>query len=97
MRYAAVEEATRLVTKFNNTNHIAETIESVRSKVYSWYSNTDVTDPSVLAGCVLMDGYFSIGISYSEMLAAKEFWFPTDTEVYNIWNIEAAQADSLYW
>lgn len=91
-KYTAAETAISLVIENMEINHIACNTESVRTRVYNWYNNSDVTDPEVLAACVLEGMDWFPGVSYKTMLEAKERWFPKNPydEIF-IEDIEIAQ------
>lgn len=91
--YSAVENAVKLVSDILEANHITETTDSIRSKVYSWYNNSDICDPETLAGCAL-NGYYYPEATYKDMLAAKDYWFPQDPhECASVWDIELSMRD----
>ena len=97
-RYATVEAAVVLVVENLEANHITCDTESIRNRIYSWYSHSDVTDPEMLAACALQWGDWVSGISYDFMLATKEYWFPHNIEDnFSIGEIEDAQRDERWW
>ena len=97
-RYSTVDMAVTMVFENFEANHITYDEKSVVNRVYSWYSHSDVTDPEILAACALMGKDWFPGATYQDMLDAKEWWFPKNP--YNeisIWEIEAAQHDTIWW
>ena len=46
----------------------------IYDRVYSWYVNTDITDPLMLAACAMEYGLYCY-LSYNEMEATKEKYF----------------------
>lgn len=97
-RYEAVEAAVALVIENLEANHITCNTESIRNRVYNWYSHSDVTDPEMLAACALMGKDWYPGATYQYMLDAKEWWFPQNPyDEISIWEIEAAQYDAMWW
>ena len=96
--YSTVEKAVKLVVDNFEINHMACDTQAIRASVHSWYDNSDVTDPEILAACVLMGKDWFPGATYQYMLEAKEWWFPQDPyEGTSIWEIEAAQYDMMWW
>jgi len=97
-RYATVEAAVVLAVETLETNHITCNTECIRAKVYSWYNNSDVTDPEVLAACALEGMDWFPGATYKLMLEMKERWFPKDPydEIF-IGDIEMSQKDTQWW
>ena len=90
--YETAEKAVDLVISNYENNSIVYDVDTIRGYVYSWYLNTDVTDPEVLAACALEEENWFSGASYKYMLEAKDKWFPTDPYAgAPIWEIEAAQ------
>ena len=97
-RYATVEAAVVLVVENLEANHIACNTECIRNRVYNWYSHSDVTDPEVLAACALMGKDWYPGVTYQDMLDAREWWFPQNPyDEISIWEIKAAQRDAIWW
>lgn len=97
-RYSTVDMAATMVFENFEANHITYDEKSVVNRVYNWYSHSDVTDPEMLAACALMGKDWFPGATYQDMLDAKEWWFPKNP--YNeisIWEIEAAQRDTIWW
>lgn len=96
--YSTVERAVKLVVDNFEINHMTCDTQAVRASVHSWYDNSDVTDPEILAACVLMGKDWFPGATYQYMLDAKEWWFPQDSyEGTSIWEIEAAQHDMMWY
>lgn len=96
--YTAVENAVALVVANLEANHITETTDTIRARVYSWYKHSDVVDPEVLAACALEGKSWFPGATYNWMLETKEYWFPMN--IYDetpIWEIEAAMHDAQWW
>ena len=74
--YTTVEAAVTLAVKNLEANHAVCDTKSIRNKIYNWYIHSDVTDPEVLAACVLAGRDWSPAATYQEMLDAKEQYFP---------------------
>ena len=70
-----VEEATAIILDLNFANGILEPINTVRTRVFSWYNNTDVTDVEMIAASALM-GSYRRDMTYEDMVDAKNWWFP---------------------
>ena len=97
-RYSTVDMAVTMVFENFEANHITYDEKSVINRVYSWYSHSDVTDPEILAACALMGKDWFPGATYQDMLDAKEWWFPKNPyDEISIWEIEAAQHDTIWW
>ena len=93
-KYTTVEAAVNLVIQNLEANHIASDSESIRNRVYSWYSHSDVTDPEMLAACALEGKNWFPGATYQYMVEAKQQWFPENLyDNFSIWEIEASQHD----
>lgn len=89
-KYTAAETAISLVIENMEINYIACDTASVRNRVYSWYNNSDVTDPEILAACALEGKDWYPGATYQDMLDAKNYWFPKNPyDEIPIWEIEA--------
>jgi len=76
MRSFAVMAAINLVIDVEAANGEIENSKTVFDRVTSWYDNTDVTDPEILAACALMGKSFYAGVTYADMLTARDYWFP---------------------
>lgn len=97
-RYSTVDMTVTMVFENFEANHITYDEKSVVNRVYSWYSHSDVTDPEILAACALMGKDWFPGATYQDMLDAKEWWFPKNPyDEISIWEIEAAQHDTIWW
>lgn len=97
MTYQAVEDAVKLVSNILEANHITETNETIRNRVYGWYCNSDCADYETLAACALNGDYYPEA-TYIDMLRAKEYWFPQALhDETGIWDIEMAQQDMKWW
>ena len=97
MTYQAVENAVKLVSDVLEANHITETDETIRNRVYGWYCNSDCADYETLAACALNGDYYPEA-TYIDMLKAKEYWFPQMLhDETGIWDIEMAQQDMKWW
>ena len=96
--YATVEKAVSLVVENLEANYITCNTDCIRDRVYSWYNNSDVTDPEVLAACALTGENWHPGVTYQDMLDAKEWWFPQNPyDNIAIWEIEDALRDAMWW
>lgn len=97
MTYTTVELAVLTAERILEVEHIACDTNSIRSRVYSWYEHSDVTDPEILAACALSGKDWYPAATYKDMLEAYEYWFPSDPyENIPIWEIEAAQHDEFW-
>lgn len=99
-RYSTVEAAVELVINNLEANHIASDTNSIRKQVYSWYEHSDVTDPEMIAACVLEGKEWFAGATYQYMEDLRDWWFPQVVACNNeisIWEIEEAQHDSFWW
>lgn len=95
--FAAVEQATNLAMQLFEANYITVNYNSIKDCVFSWYNNTDIVDPEILAACALEGKNWFPGATYQQMLNAKEQWFPQNPyEEFSIWEIEAAQYDMIW-
>jgi len=94
--YRAVEIAFELAATTANLNNLPIDAETLHSRAYNWYCNSDVVDPEILAGCALSADY-KFGYTYDDMLAFAEVWFPLDPEAgAPIWRIENALKDTFW-
>ena len=93
--YSTVEAAVQLVMENFEANHMTSDSESIRRRIYSWYNHSDVTDPKILAACALEGVDWSPAATYNDMISIKNLWFPEEN--FSIWEIEAAQHDSMWW
>lgn len=96
-KYMAAETAISLVVENMEINHIVCDTGCIRNRVYSWYNNSDVVDPEVLAACALEGLDWFPGATYKIMLEMKERWFPKNPydEIF-IGDIEMAQTDIIW-
>lgn len=96
--YSTVEMAVKLVVDNFEMNHMTCDTQSILASVHSWYDNSDVADPEILAACVLMGRDWFPEATYQYMLYAKDQWFPQDSYAgTSIWDIEAAQRDMIWY
>lgn len=96
--YSTVEAAVSLAIEILETNHIPSNTAALRNRIYTWYSHSDVTDPETLAACALEGKDWYPGATYQDMLNAKNWWFPQNSyDEISIWEIEAANHDSIWW
>ena len=97
-RYTTVEISVQLAIDIFEANHIVCDTKSIYNRIYNWYNHSDITDPEILAACALEGMDWSPRSTYQEMLNAKERWFPQNPyDEISIWEIEAAQHDSIWW
>ena len=66
--YKAVEMATELAATTARMNNLSVDEETLHTRAYNWYCNSDVVDPEILAGCALSADY-KFGYTYDDMLA----------------------------
>ena len=93
-----INEAAILVSKMNEANYISETTEAIRARVENWYNHTDITDAEMLAA-VALNGDFDPVLRWDDLVAAKEFYFPTipfEYTEFHISEIESALYDNLW-
>jgi len=94
--YKAVEMATELAATTARMNNLPVDEETLHTRAYNWYCNSDVVDPEILAGCALSADY-KLGYTYDDMLGFAEVWFPTDPEENApIWEIEQSFRDTFW-
>lgn len=96
--YSVIEKAVELVVYTLELDNKAEQSDTIRARVESWYNNTDITDPEVLAGCALTGKSYFKGASYNWMLQARDWWFPqppVEMTNFAVWEIETAIHDML--
>ena len=97
-RYNAVEQAVALVNEYYEVNRISCDTNSIYKRVLSWYNNSDVVDPEMLAACALLGTDWFPEATYKMMVDAKNYWFPQDNyDEISIGEIEAAQHDTMWW
>lgn len=97
-KYTTAEDAIRLVIDILEANHLVSDTENIRKRVYSWYNHSDVADSEMLAACAMTGKDWFPGATYEYMIEVKNYWFPPiPYEEIAIWEIEAAQHDSMWW
>ena len=72
--YSTVEKAVELANNVLEASGIMMGNDTLRSRVFSWYNHTDVTDPEILAACAIF-GYYDSDYTYDDMLKDRDFWF----------------------
>lgn len=83
---AACLEATLTLVKFCENNNIAIKTQTLENQVLSWYANSDIVDPDMLAAAVLNWGNWRY-VDYQDWIEATERWFPQHL-LYEFENIE---------
>lgn len=97
--YRLINEAVKLANMQLESNGIMETNKTLFKRALVWYNNTEITDAETLAA-VTLSGHFHSSVRYNDIIAIKEFYFPTVPVEYTeipIWEIEAAQHDAMWW
>lgn len=93
---AAVYDAMNLYRNMAEANRWVVDDDSIEAQVQSWYDNSDVVDPEMLAAAALEYGYWRM-ISYEDWIDLKNKWFcdvPLEYQGYpSISEIESAQRD----
>lgn len=98
MSYLTVERAVELAVNVCEKSGIVCDTNSIRNRVTSWYENSDVTDPEILAACALSGISWSNGATYFDMIRMKNDWFPQSYEEdIAAWEIAEANRDAYYW
>lgn len=90
-----IDAAVQLVVEFNEFSGRVETTENIRNRVLDWYNNTDVTDVEMIAAAAL-HGSYSPSISYKDLTAAKEYYFPSEPNKYSVGDFEKSYRDCLW-
>ena len=96
--FKTVEAAAELAYEIEKSYKLLAPIskKELHDRVYNWYCHSDVTDITILASSAVCSDYFS-GATYNDMLKFTELWFPEDpTAETPIWEIEAAERDTLW-
>lgn len=73
--YVTAERAVDLAVKVAENHHMMCDTNSLRKRVYSWYNNTDVTNPEVLAACALTGVSYYRGATHMDMINMRNNWF----------------------
>lgn len=98
MTFVTAEKAVDLAIKVLENNGIVCNTHVIRERVYSWYNNTDVTDPEMLAACALSGVAWNSGATYFDMVRMKNDWFSQSYEEdIAAWEIAEANKDAYYW
>lgn len=71
-----IEEAVGLVIALFEAESIMETTDTIRARAINWYERTEIVDAEMLAAAVIT-GSYQIGTSWDDLLAWKEFYFPS--------------------
>ena len=74
--YSTIENAVQIAIQTLEINHITSDNKSIYDRIYSWYEHSDIADPEILAACALEGKNWYPGVTYQDMLNAKEQWFP---------------------
>ena len=95
MMPTACAEAIDMVVLIHEANRRTVDSDSIKNAVLSWYVNSDIVDPEMLAAAVLEYGTYR-QITYTDWESAQNKWFPQYEERYAAWEYEASYYDE-YW
>lgn len=96
--YQAIKKALDLTIQTNRNNHLFVPYQIIVEQLYSWYENSDCTNPEILAVAALQYGFWFPAATYSMMLEAHEYWFPHyEEDSLPIEEIEMMQHIEIYW
>lgn len=76
MNRILITEATKVAYNYLVAEGLNPQIGLLRAYAINWYNHTDITDVDTLAAAVML-GDFNPDISYDEVIAAKEIFFPS--------------------
>lgn len=94
-----INQATKLVMEYAETNHITVSEAAVRKQVESWYINTDAATPYIIAASVMEYGsYDDQPVDYDMMRQAEHCYFPNyaDETLYHVSEYEASLRDAMW-
>lgn len=74
--YSTVEKAVNIAVNVLESHYVTFSEKCIRHTIMTWYENSDVADPEILAACALMGLDWYPGATYSLMCEAREICFP---------------------
>lgn len=98
MNLMLINETVRLIVEYNDFENIYETNENIRNRVIDWYNHTEITNSEMLAA-VALHGPYDPDLRYSDFVAMREFYFPSEpihTNNFHIHEIEMALDDEMW-
>ncbi len=93
-----IEAAIKIAEQYFENNNIAMHSSVIRRRVEYWYNHSDIADAEILAA-VAINGEYHAGYSYDEILAIREYYFPTipvEFSNFHIGEIETALRDEFW-
>lgn len=93
-----IESAIVLANKYFEYNNISMSTQVIQKRAEYWYNHTDIVDTEILAAMII-NGEYHTGYSYDEILAIKEYYFPTvpfEFSYPHIGEIEKSLHDMLW-
>ena len=92
-----INQATKLVIEWAETNHITIAERTIRSQVESWYNSTDAATPYIIAASVMEYGYYE-DQTYEMMQQAEMYYFPETPEdtLFHVSEYEASMHDAMW-
>ena len=73
--YSTVEKAVNIAVEVLELHNATFNESTIRHTVMTWYNNSDVADPEILAACALMGVEWYHGATYTFMCEAREICF----------------------
>lgn len=95
MNMTLLTEALKLVNEFYEAEGIYETDAVIMEVATKWYNHTEIVDAEMLAA-VTMYGSYTPSLTWEDILAIKESFFPTapyEVTDFHIGEIEEALFD----
>ena len=78
--YSTVERAVNIAVGVLESHHTTFSESCIRHSIMTWYDNSDVADPEILAACALMGVDWYPGVTYAFMCYAREICFGSANE-----------------
>ena len=90
-----IERAIALAKIYYQNNNINFSEKIIRDRVEYWYNYSDIADEEILAAMAINGEYH--GYDYDEILAIKEYYFPTLEPIeFCVGEYEESLRDSLW-
>lgn len=81
-----INDAIDLVVNYFEANRILVNSSTIRTRVESWYNNSDIADAEILAAMSIEGSYKPM--DYSEILAKRDEYFPEIPVEYSNFSVE---------
>lgn len=95
MMPTACAEAIDIIVLIHEANRRTVDNDSIKNAVLSWYINSDIVNPEMIAAAVLEFGMFR-RITYMDWESVWNKWFPQHEEGYAAWEYEDSYHDMLW-